>query len=197
MAGTRRHGEALEHVLLEAAWSELADNGYATFTMEAVAARAGTSRPVLYRRWADKHALVRAALAHALNEEIAMPDTGTLRGDTLLLMKQANRSRLRLAGVMTLHLGGYYKETGTTPADLREALLAGRPRIARGVIDRAIARGEVASDSVSDRIVLLPYMLLQQEFLLTLKPASARVIEEIVDTIFLPLILVAGSATRR
>jgi AcrR family transcriptional regulator len=43
----RRRGKALEDAVLDAAWSELADGGYASFTMEAVAARAHTSRPVL------------------------------------------------------------------------------------------------------------------------------------------------------
>jgi AcrR family transcriptional regulator len=46
----RRRGKALEDAVLDAAWSELLDAGYARFTMETVAARAHTSRPVLYRR---------------------------------------------------------------------------------------------------------------------------------------------------
>jgi AcrR family transcriptional regulator len=44
----------LEQALLDAAWAQLVEQGYATFTMDAVAARAGTSRAVLYRRWSDK-----------------------------------------------------------------------------------------------------------------------------------------------
>ncbi|WP_432826712.1 TetR/AcrR family transcriptional regulator [Dactylosporangium sp. CA-092794] len=190
MAGIRRHGRALERALLDAAWDELVENGYAAFTMDAVATRARTSRPVLYRRWADKHELVRAALTQAVErDDIAIPDTGTLRGDTIALMRAANETRLNIAAVLTVHLGGYYQETGTSPADLRESLLPGRPRITRIVLDRAIARGEVPRDSVSDRIASLPYLLLQQEFLLTLKPVPLEVIEEIVDTIFLPAVL--------
>ena len=189
MSSTRRHGEELERALLEAAWTELVDNGYATFTMDAVCARAGTSRPVLYRRWEDKHALVRAAVAHALaRNTIAIPDTGTLRGDTIALMESADRERMQLFAVMTVHLSGYYEETGTSPADLREMLMSGRPRISRIVLERAVARGEVAAAKVSERIAVLPYVLLQQEYLLTLKPVPTAVIEEIVDTIYLPLL---------
>jgi AcrR family transcriptional regulator len=190
MTSTRRHGEELEHALLEAAWAELVENGYATFTMDAVCARAGTSRPVLYRRWEDKHALVRAAVAHAAaRNTVPIPDTGSLRGDTIALMESADSDRMQLFAVMTVHLSGYYQETGTSPADLRETLMSGRPRVSRIVLERAVARGEVAADKVIDRIAVLPYVLLQQEFLLTLKPVPTAVIEEIVDSIYLPLVL--------
>jgi AcrR family transcriptional regulator len=190
MTSSRRHGEELEHALLDAAWAELVENGYASFTMDAVCARAGTSRPVLYRRWADKQALVRAAVAHAAaRTTVPIPDTGTLRGDTIALMQSADSERMQLFAVMTVHLSGYYQETGTSPADLRETLMSGRPRISRIVLERAVARGEVAPDKISERIAVLPYVLLQQEFLLTLKPVPTAVIEEIVDSIYLPLVL--------
>ena len=136
---------------------------------------------------------MRAAVAHAVaRNTIAVPDTGTLRGDTIALMESADRERMQLFAVMTVHLSGYYQETGTSPADLREALMSGRPRVSRLVLERAVARGEVAADRVSDRIAALPYVLLQQEFLLTLKPVPAEVIEEIVDSIYLPLLLPRG-----
>ena len=46
MTSTRRHGEELEHALLDAAWAELVENGYPTFTIDAVCARAGAGGPV-------------------------------------------------------------------------------------------------------------------------------------------------------
>ena len=59
---TRRRGSTLEAALLQAAWDELTEAGYAAFTMEGVAARAKTSRAVLYRRWPNRPQLVVAAL---------------------------------------------------------------------------------------------------------------------------------------
>lgn len=56
------------------------------------------------------------------------------------------------------------------------------------LLDRAMARGEVQRALVTDRIAAVAYALLQQEFLTTLKPVPNAVIEEIVDTIFLPLV---------
>lgn len=192
----RRVGLELERALLDAAWQQLVAEGYAAFTMDAVAARAGTSRAVLYRRWADKHELVRAAVTHILRpEQLPIADTGSLRGDTIAMMKLANRSRLALVTAMTVHLGGYYQETGTSPKDLRKSLFPDRPHIPRMLLDRAVARGEVHPALVTDRIAAVPYALLQQEFFMTLKPVPSAVIEEIVDTIFLPL--VRGHSKRR
>jgi len=189
----RRLGVELDNALLDAAWQQLNGEGYAAFTMEAVAARAGTSRAVLYRRWADKYELVRAVVAHITRpDEMTIADTGSLRGDTIAMMKIANQTRLELVSAMTVHLGGYYQETGTSPKDLRKTLFANRPHIPRMLLDRAIARGEVHPAFVTDRIAAVPYALLQQEFFITLKPVPIAVIEEIVDTIFLPL--VRGSA---
>lgn len=192
----RRTGAALDGALLDAAWQQLVEGGYAAFTMDAVAARARTSRAVLYRRWADKHALVRAVIAHVLRpDELAIADTGSLRGDTIAMMKAANRSRLALVTAMTVHLGGYYQETGTSPSELRRTLFPSRPNIPRLLLDRAIARGEADPSCATDRVAGVPYALLQQEFFMTLKPVPVAVIEAIVDTIFLPL--VRGPAGRR
>jgi AcrR family transcriptional regulator len=185
----RRLGAELDHALLDAAWQQLVAEGYAAFTMDAVAARASTSRAVLYRRWADKHELVRAVVAHITRpDEMKIADTGSLRGDTIAMMKIANRTRLELVTAMTVHLGGYYQETGTSPADLRKTLFPNRPHIPRLLLERAIARGEVHPAVVTDRIAAVPYTMLQQEFFMTLKPVPNAVIEEIVDTIFLPLV---------
>ena len=56
---TRRRGAALEKVLLQVAWEQLVAVGYKNFTLEAVADGARTSRPVIYRRWANRAELAR------------------------------------------------------------------------------------------------------------------------------------------
>jgi len=60
-APMRRRGDHLEHALLAATWEELLAVGYANLTMDGVAARAHTSKPVLYRRWPTRPELVLAA----------------------------------------------------------------------------------------------------------------------------------------
>jgi AcrR family transcriptional regulator len=59
--------------LLEAALAELAEAGYAGFSMESVAVRAGVGRSTLYRHWNDRLRLVADAL-EVLNVQPARPD---------------------------------------------------------------------------------------------------------------------------
>jgi AcrR family transcriptional regulator len=185
----RRRGRALEEALLEAAWEEISERGYEEFTIDAVAARAGTSRAVLYRRWPGKQELVLAALTReVLKDFVVAPDTGSLRGDVIGLLRQANESRIGLATQVFTRLGGFYRQTGSNLADLG-ALVRGGPDNSLGdAIARAVDRGEIPPDRVTDRIARLPVDLFRYEILVTLRPVSDETIEEIVDDIFLPLI---------
>ncbi|MCV7316216.1 TetR/AcrR family transcriptional regulator [Mycolicibacillus parakoreensis] len=192
----RRRGSALEHALLEAAYEELVESGYARFTLNAVATRAGTSTPVLYRRWADKHELLLAAISHVVRRiTIEVPDTGSLRGDVLAVLRQANAAGLEIVTTITVHLGGYYQETGSSPANLIDMLDPELP--VRDTLEtlyrRAADRGEIAVQRLTDRIKRLPFDLLRGQLLMTLRPLSEADLEEIVDTIFLPLLQARGA----
>ncbi|MFN8538277.1 MAG: helix-turn-helix domain-containing protein [Thermomicrobiales bacterium] len=55
--------------------------GYDAFTIDAVASRAGTSRPVIYRRWRPASARHYGHPASMARRWGPVPDTGTLRGD--------------------------------------------------------------------------------------------------------------------
>ncbi|WP_448062195.1 TetR/AcrR family transcriptional regulator [Cellulomonas hominis] len=59
-----RRGAELEEALLDAAWQQLLTAGYGGFTVDAVAERAHTSKPVLYRRWPTREDLLLALVRH-------------------------------------------------------------------------------------------------------------------------------------
>lgn len=186
---TRRRGKELEAALLDAAWAELADRGYGALTIDGVAQRAGTSRTVVYRRWATKAELVRAAVAHVANREtMPDPDTGTLRDDLAAVMRFANETRIGLTALFVAYLGGYFQETGTSPADLREAIVGGTPTLIDRIVDRAIERGEVDAARMTPRVRTLAFDLFRHEALMTLKPVPPEVIDEILDDIYLPFV---------
>jgi AcrR family transcriptional regulator len=188
----RRRGRVLEEAVLDATWAELTERGYDLFTIDAAASRAGTSRAVLYRRWPGKQELVHAALVHVASKDfVVAPDTGTLRGDMVELMRRANKTRVRLAVELFTRLGGFYRETGTTLAGLTAAIQGGRDSVLEGVIRRAIDRGEISAARLTERITRLPLDLFRYELLSTLEPVPDEVIEEIVDSIFLPLVQVS------
>jgi AcrR family transcriptional regulator len=185
----RRRGDVLEAALLDAAWAVLIDKGYDRFTIESVAERASTSRDVIYRRWPGKAELVQAAATRAGSKQpVPVPDTGTLRGDVIELLREASRARAQIGVQMILQLGGYYTETGTGIADLREAFLSNRSSPMQKILERAVERGEIDPTKLTPRVTAVPFDLYRQELLMTLKAVPDEVAESIVDEVFLPLI---------
>jgi AcrR family transcriptional regulator len=185
---TRRRGEALETALLDAAWDELQAVGYARMTMEAVADRAGTSRAVVYRRWRNKAELVIAALRRhqpLLTDEV--PDTGSLRGDVIALLRRMSE-RMAQTGTETIFslLGDYLADPDLF-SRVQGQLLSIAPAVMAAILRRAADRGE-ARDEISPQITTLPTGLFRQELFLHRGPPSEQVITGIVDQIFLPLV---------
>jgi len=187
---TRRRGAELEQAILDAAWEQLIAEGYEHFTIDTVATRARTSKPVLYRRWKTRDDLLRATARHiGAASAPSIPDTGTLRGDLLALLASANSiTRNPVAALVSSMLGSYYNQTGPTPAELREAFLSQRGSAVEQVINRAVERGEVDPARLTPRIVDLPFDLFRNEMMMTLKPVPDHVLRQIVDDIFIPLV---------
>ena len=199
-APTRRHGAELEAAILDAAWQQLVAEGYQHFTIDAVAARAQTSKPVLYRRWKTREDLLRATARHrGAADAPPVPDTGTLRGDVLALLAGANTARNPMAALVSSMLGSYYDQTGPTPAELREAFLSERSSgsAVQQVVDRAVERGEIDPARLTPRIINLPFDLFRNEMLMTLKPVPDHVLRQIVDDIFIPLVSPQAPAPER
>jgi AcrR family transcriptional regulator len=189
LVATRRRGATLEHALLDAAWEELQASGYAKLTMERVAERAGTSRAVIYRRWRNRPELVIAAMRH--RQPVlsgAIPDTGTLRGDVLAVLRRAS-ARITEIGPDTVigMLSDLLADEQAFAVTLDQLVRGGGEVMAR-VLDRAAARGETR-EHISPRVASLPLDLLRHELILTHQPPSQNTLEEILDEIFLPLVL--------
>lgn len=63
------------------------------------------------------------------------------------------------------------------------------------VLEQAAGRGEARPD-VSSRVASVPIDLVRHELILTAHPPSQDTIEEIVDEVFLPLVLAPGDRPR-
>src|SRR4051812_46615340 len=113
----RRRGQQLEAELLDTAWNELVEAGFANLTMESVAARARTGIAVLYRRWANKDELVLAAIKHYRESHpVDVPDTGTLRGDLLAALTGMGKARAAFFAIAAAaFFSGLLAGTGLTP----------------------------------------------------------------------------------
>jgi AcrR family transcriptional regulator len=187
----RRRGVLLEDAILDAAWAELFERGYPGLTLEGVAKRAGTSRPVLYRRWPSRTALATAALGrHMAQNPIVVPDLGSVRDELcLLLRRMSDRARpdmIRLVFDMQKDLADQHSSLADVRAHLRAQIVDSD--VMQTILGRAVDRGEIATARLTPRIVSLPTDLARHEILMTFQPLSDEAIEEIVDEVFLPLV---------
>jgi AcrR family transcriptional regulator len=187
----RRRGAQLEEAILDAAWDELIERGYPGLTLESVAKRAGTSRPVLYRRWPSRTALATAALGrHIAQNPIVVPDLGRIRDEVcLLLRRMSDRARpdlIRLVFDMQKDLVEQHSNLATMRAHVRAQIVDSD--IMQVIITRAVDRGEIDSARLTPRVVSLPTDLARHEVLMTFEPLSDKAIEEIVEEVFLPLV---------
>ncbi|MFF2938682.1 TetR/AcrR family transcriptional regulator [Streptomyces niveus] len=194
---TRRRGAALEDAILGAAADELRTTGYAGMTMDRVARRAGTNKNAIYRRWPTRAALGVAAYRRSAEAELTVPDTGTLRGDALALLRAANTLWSSPRGALLRDL---LSAAGDDPGLLtllrEQAGGSGTDGAWLTLLERAVARGEAAAGAAHPRVASVPMTLLRGEYALRgLPEVPDEVLTEIVDEVFLPLL--RGRATGR
>ena len=190
---SRRRGEELEATILEAAWAEIQENGYQRLTVEGVAARAHTGKQVLYRRWPNRVRLAIAAIRHVLGPLVPeTPDTGSLRGDYLEVLRSMAR-RARHYTPELLH--GLLAEMPELGVEFFSTL----PDVVAQILRNAAARGEIPSADLPERVAALPLNLVRYEGLrnpgawqVLDESAADRLFTEILDQIFLPLVTRSG-----
>ncbi|MFE5664415.1 TetR/AcrR family transcriptional regulator [Streptomyces niveus] len=194
---TRRRGAALEDAILGAAAHELRTTGYAGMTMDRVARRAGTNKNAIYRRWPTRAALGVAAYRRSAEAELTVPDTGTLRGDALALLRAANTLWSSPRGAVLRDLLSAAGDDPDLLTLLREqAGGSGTDGAWLTLVERAVARGEAAAGAAHPRVASVPMTLLRGEYALRgLPEVPDEVLTEIVDEVFLPLL--RGRATGR
>lgn len=191
---TRRRGAALEEAILRAAVDELTESGYAGLTMDKVAARAGTNKNAIYRRWPNRLALGIAAYRQ-LATTVPLPDTGSLRGDVLEWLRQANRHWSSPLGAVLGELIAAAGGASELLAQLQERSgdAAAAPWLT--ILGRAVARGEASPEALHPRVATVAMVLLRNEFVVRGVPtAPDDVLVEIVDEVYLPLVRRRGPA---
>ncbi|HEY3478519.1 MAG TPA: TetR/AcrR family transcriptional regulator [Streptomyces sp.] len=193
----RRRGEELEAAILEAAWQELVDVGFAKLTMESVATRARTGVAVLYRRWPNKDDLVLAGIRHyGVRNPIETPDTGSLREDMIAVLTGATAARIGFATVVAATFAGLMADSGLTPAEVRERVMTDRGRWSRDILRRAHDRGEIDLDTIPESVLAMPFDLMRHDMLMTYQPISRERILAIVDEMFMPLVAIKPDRKR-
>jgi len=88
-SGSDRRGDARTSAILQAALALISEIGYERVTVDAIVARAHSSKATLYSRWNSKAELVAEALRrNAEGTSLAVPDTGSTRDDLVAIVGQ-------------------------------------------------------------------------------------------------------------
>ena len=177
--------------ILDAALDVLAEEGFDGMTIDMVAARAKAGKATLYRRWPSKTELVIDAVACMKNSEInldELPDTGTLRGDLIAMMKPAP---IRDASQKMRVMAGLVSLIARNP-DLAEAaraaVIAPRAEINRRFLQRAIDRGEISGDIDIPLISSISPSMVTYRTMMLGRPVDRDYLVTIVDKIILPAV---------
>jgi AcrR family transcriptional regulator len=175
--------------ILGAAIMLVAEIGYDRMTVEALAARAGVSKPTIYRRWpgGKKEIVVEAIRAKHVDAE-SLPDAGSLRGDLLGLLgamiEHTDEDAHLAAGLIS-----QLRDSDELATLMREEVVTLERQRYGVLIARAVARGELSADA---RITpLLPDVAGSVVFtraVVTGEPLDEAFLEELVDHVLLPIL---------
>lgn len=181
----RPRSESAREAILTAAAELLLEHGLDAVSMDALAERAGVSKATIYRWWPTKEALALDALYTAwAGPELAAPDTGSLRGDLLALLRPWVR-RVKARPYARV-LGSFIAKAHSDPAFAAEYLarvVSPRRHIARLIFERAADRGELAPNVRVEVALDLIYGAIYHRLLHGHEPLTDRFLIEAVDMV--------------
>ncbi|KRO16308.1 TetR/AcrR family transcriptional regulator [Lacticaseibacillus saniviri] len=192
MAQTRKRGDELLADIYAAVIAIMDESGYAAVNFKSVAERAGTNRPVLYRRWNNVFDLVfdavRARNLDKAGSLLSEPvNTGHLRTDLLQIFQHfLDLSNLMGPEVLRAMVG----EIGNADNALINRLKATRDsnlEIINRVLDLARHRGEQIN-AISDETKLLPFESIRYQIIISQQPLTTDFMINLVDEVMLPIL---------
>jgi AcrR family transcriptional regulator len=162
----------------------LAEVGYDRMTVDALATRAGVSKPTIYRRWpGGKPEIVAEAIRCKRAEFGELPDTGSLRGDLLAMLGGvAGSLDTRLAGGLVSQLN----VSAELAALFRDEVIADERGRYTILLDRARARGELR-DHVTPLFPDIAGSVIFARSVIAGEPLDHEFLVELVDHVLLPL----------
>ena len=169
----------IEQRILDATDDLITEHGYTELTMEAIAERAGVGKPTVYRRFANRDAVVMALNARA-SIPVEPVDTGTLLGDVkaavrgLVLTVNTPSARATLGPQV-----GRAISDDTANAVFQETVGGSSDVYMRPIWERGLARGEI--DPTLDYVVARTALGTSVIFSLALYRLDESCVEQIAE----------------
>src|ERR1700712_3574137 len=182
-------GAAREQAILDAAIQLIGEVGYERVTVDAIAARAHSSKTTMYRRWAGKAELVADALRHqAQGRDPEVPDTGSLRGDLLATVALIARSLANGPGPSLLGMLEAIRDDGMLRELIGRQVRERSHEVGRIICSRAETRGENVDMNRSDAVLDLTFAQLFTDTLFSGGIPEQQALQRLVDLVLLPLL---------
>ncbi len=141
----RPRSAASRDAILKAAYQILNEAGFAGFTVEGVAARAGAGKATIYRWWKSKGTLAIEAFLVALTPRLEQRDESpSAIGDLRSHIHHAAGIYRGRAGQLLRELIALGQEDSETSRRLRTDFVEPRRLAAMRLLERALASGEIA-----------------------------------------------------
>ena len=188
----RRRGATLERAIHEAVFAELAEVGYAAFTIESVATRARTGKASIYRRWPTKQDLVLEAFCGKFGEtmqliEGALAENVTTR-EALLRVGQRMSEVATEAGEAVRAAACEISRDAELATALDERVNCPKREIILGLLRRGVERGEVRQEAACELMAdVLPAMIMFK-LILQNQPVDDAAVTRNVDDVVMPLL---------
>jgi AcrR family transcriptional regulator len=196
----RKRDHPKDQQILDAAIEVLSETGFDGMTIDMVAARAKAGKATVYRRWASKNELVLDAVAcikKADLETLEIPDTGTLRGDLIGMIRpptiQDTEKKLKIMAALASMLSSAPELADAANA----AIVEPRAGINRMLLTRAIERGEISPDIDLQLVALISPSMVTYRSLLLRKPVDRDFLISVIDNVVLPAVGLGRPAASR
>lgn len=192
----RRRGRALSAAIFRAALDELARTSFEELAFDKIAARAGTGKAALYRRWSTPAELVLAALDDpeaGFGAVPVRPGTGTLRGDLIAVLSRLVRGLDEPRGRALRPLIAERHRHPELFDDVRRLVLEPHLELVMDVLRAAVERGEARPGCVTALVASVGPRLVVIESWERDRVTDQDVVR-IVDEVLVPLTSPAASA---
>ena len=179
----------VREAVLKATLRVVAEQGADAASIGEIARQARVHETSIYRRWRTKEHLILDALLDYSEEQLPIPDTGTLRDD-LVAFATAVTNYLASPLGRTVARSMAVADDDVTLAATRAQFWRSRFDLARVIVDRAKSRGELPDDI--DPAMALELLIAPLHFrtLLTRQPIDEQRAGQVVD------LLLKGIASR-
>ncbi len=162
----------------------LAECGYEAFSMETVAARAGTTKSAIYRRWPSKAALVADVFDTRARTKVTIPDTGTLRDDLLAYLGGVITAMTsEPVGRAVLNLVVAARTHPDLALLLHQGWIRLRRQVVTAILEAAVARGELRPEVDAELTADLLLGPIYYRLLVTDDPVRPALAGRLVDAI--------------